>query len=136
MAQVAAFPFVFPGAYSRPQFLNNFDAGWIHSPEPIVVDANNNPYQFDYAPLLYLQNLNHNPIDVGDNLPLPTTGRSGWIVEQTWWGFPTWRETLSQFWTDPTWQVNTLNGNLFQQPFGLAYQPANVGPGERFPVPP
>ena len=47
LAQVAAFPFVFPGAYSRPQFLNNFDAGWIHSPEPIVVDANNNPYQFD-----------------------------------------------------------------------------------------
>jgi type II secretory pathway pseudopilin PulG len=131
LAQVAAFPFVFPGAYSRPQFLNNFDAGWIHSPEPIVIDANNNPYQYDLAPLLYLQNLNHNPIDVGDNLPLPTTGAligldSG---KQTWWGLPTWRETLSQFWTDPTWQVNTLNGNLFQQPFGLAYQPANVALG-------
>ena len=25
---------------------------------------------------------------------------------QTWWGFPTWRETLSPSWTDPTVQVN------------------------------
>jgi len=117
-----AFPFVYPGAYSRPQFLNNFDAGWIHSPEPIVVDANNNPYQYDLAPLPYLQNLNHNPIQGGDNLPDPSSGGGGL---QTWWGFPTWREMLSPFWTDPTWQVNTNQS----QPFGLAYQPANVAVG-------
>jgi len=124
-ALVAAFPFVFPGAYSRPQTLgtapstSSYKYGWIHSPEPIVVDAGGNPHQFDVAPVLYLQSLNHNPIDVGDNLPLPSSGNGG---KQTWWGFPTWRETLSQFWRDPTWQVNTLvNPNTFQQPNGLAY---------------
>ena len=120
-----AFPFVFPGAYSRPQVLNNKDAGWIHSPEPIVADSSGNPHQYDGLspqPLLYLQNLNHNPIDGGDNLPDPSSGLGGL---QTWWGFPTWRETLSPFWTDPTWQVNT---NV-SQPFGLAYQPANVAVG-------
>ena len=120
-----AFPFVFPGAYSRPQVLNNMDAGWIHSPEPIVADSSGNPHHYDGLspqPLLYLQNLNHNPIDGGDNLPDPSSGLGGL---QTWWGFPTWRETLSPFWTDPTWQVNT---NL-SQPFGLAYQPANVAVG-------
>jgi type II secretory pathway pseudopilin PulG len=117
-----AFPYVFPGAYSRPQTLgpapsHTTNYGWIHSPEPIVVDAQYNPHQYDVAPLPYLQNLNHNPIDLGDNLPLPSSGNGG---VQTWWGFPTWRETLSPFWTDPTWQVNV---NL-NQPFGLVYQPA------------
>ncbi len=123
---VMAFPYVFPGAYSRPQTLGaapNYTTnyGWIHSPEPIVVDVNGNPQQYDVAAqtLPYLQNLNHNPIDLGDNLPLPSSGNGG---KQTWWGFPTWRETLSQFWTDPTWQVNTTT-NL-GQPLGLAYQPA------------
>lgn len=118
-----AFPFVYPGAYSRPQVLGNMQAGWIHSPEPEVV-VNNNQFQFDGAntsALTYLQNLNHNPLDLADNLPGPSSGLGGY---QTWWGFPTWRETLSPFWTDPTWQVNM---NL-TQPFGLAYQYANVNP--------
>jgi prepilin-type N-terminal cleavage/methylation domain-containing protein len=116
-----AFPFVYPGAYSRPQVLTNgtdIKAGWIHSPEPQVVDKNGNQFQFDgpnTAPLTYLQNLNHNPLDIADNLPDPSSGLGGL---QTWWGFPTWRETLSPFWTDPTWQVNTNQ----IQPFGLAYQ--------------
>jgi hypothetical protein len=39
--------------------------------------------------------------------------QSGYV--QTWWGFPTWRETLSPNWTDPTYQINT---NL-TQPAGL-----------------
>ena len=42
----------------------------------------------------YLQNMNHNPLDVGDNLPTPPSGNA-WRIYQTWWGFPTWRETLS-----------------------------------------
>jgi len=129
LAQVAAFPFVFPGAYSRPQTLgtppNTSNYGWIHSPEPDVL-YNGGPLQFDAQPLGYLgylQNLNHNPIDVGDNLPLPLSSYPGGL--QTWWGFPTWRETLSFIWVDPTLQVNSNPG----QPFGLSYQPANVGLG-------
>jgi type II secretory pathway pseudopilin PulG len=117
---VMAFPYIFPGAYSRPQVLQlgNLHAGWIHSPEPIVQDPVGNPQQYDLKTLLYLQNLNHNPLDVGDNLSLPASGLGG---IQTWWGFPAWRETLSPFWTDPTWQTNTNA----KQPLGLEYQFAN-----------
>ncbi len=52
---------------------------------------------------------------------------------QTWWGFPTWRETLSQHWNDPTKQVNDASGfgaNLaaFGQPNGLTPRPAGTVP--------
>jgi prepilin-type N-terminal cleavage/methylation domain-containing protein len=125
-----AFPYVFPGAYTRPQVLANMTAGWIHSPEPRVVDPTGAVHQFDGAgndPLLYLQYLNHNPIDLGDNLPLPSSGQGG---TQTWWGFPTWRETLRwdpgtlTGWNDPTVQLNVAQA----QPFGLARRPAVAGP--------
>ena len=61
--------------------------------------------------LAYLQNMNHNPLDLGDNLPTATnpaniTNGTGTQLNQTWWGFPTWRETLSPLWNDPTVQVN------------------------------
>jgi hypothetical protein len=124
-----AFPYVFPGAYSCPQVLNNGTApyGWIHSPNPqayvastnsnVAFDPNNPPA----TNLLYLNTINHNPIDLGDNLPLP--GGLHFDTE-TWWGFPTWRETLSPFWTDPTLQVNLAQA----QPFGLTVRTANVVP--------
>ena len=124
-----AFPYVFPGAYSCPQVLNNGTApyGWIHSPNPqayvastnsnVAFDPNNPPA----TNLLYLNTINHNPIDLGDNLPLP--GDLHFDTE-TWWGFPTWRETLSPFWTDPTLQVNLAQA----QPFGLTVRTANVVP--------
>ena len=117
-----AFPFVYPGAYSRPQVLTTADliAGWIHSPEPQVAVAGNH-VQYDgpnQSPLDVPPEPEPQPAGLGDNLPDPSSGLGEF---QTWWGFPTWRETLSPFWTDPTWQVNT---NL-SQPFGLAYQPAN-----------
>ena len=56
--------------HQRPHY------GWIHSPEPDVVDSPANPYQYRRAtptPLDYLQNLNHNPLDLGDNLPHPSS---------------------------------------------------------------
>jgi hypothetical protein len=120
-----SFPYVYPGAYSQPQTLPNagYASGWIHSPAP---SAGNSGATFDSAPgatsgpLYYLQNINHNPLDVGDNLPLPLPTAE----HQTWWGFPTWRETLSPYWNDPTVQVNIANS----QPAGLAPLPANVVP--------
>ncbi len=121
-----AFPFVFPGAYSCPQILNNGTAqyGWIHSPNPQVYDlATNSAIAYDTNPLGYLHGINHNPIDTGDNLALPpATPRT--FLNGTWWGFPTWRETLSFLWTDPTLQVNYNAA----QPFGLTVRAANVVP--------
>jgi prepilin-type N-terminal cleavage/methylation domain-containing protein len=103
-----AFPYTFPGAYSVPHgySLNNA-LGWIHAPDP----GNNQ------VSLAQLNNLNHNPIAVGDSLPLPTT-------PETWWGFPTWRETLGFFWNDPIQYIGNGNG----QPNGLHPFVANALP--------
>jgi hypothetical protein len=130
-----AFPYVFPVAYSTPQILNvnggTAPYGWIHSPgpqvnigtvapTPVTFDGNANGTTLDY-----LHNLNHNPLDLGDNLSIsPPNLSPPNVYYQTWWGFPTWRETLSPNWTDPTWQINT-NGS---QPLGLAYQVGNPAP--------
>jgi len=126
-----AFPFVYPGAYSRPQRLANYAYGWIHSPDP-VVPINGNAVQYDQAgqALTYLQNINHNPLDTGDNLQIPVSGLADF---QTWWGFPTWRETLSLNWNDPTYPVNGAPApyNLAAgQPAGLAARlnDANANP--------
>src|SRR5262249_20206578 len=109
------FPFVFRGAYSKAQALSTDAYGWIHAPAPY---ANFNGQNVPFDPnaqngnaLAYLQSMNHNPLDLGDNLPTPLnpTSANGPALQQTWWGFPTWRETLSPLWNDPTVQVN-VNG--------------------------
>jgi hypothetical protein len=77
------FPYLYPGAYSLPhQASAGF--GWIFSPDP----------SNDQATIAHLNALNHNPIAIGDSLPFPS-------AKVTWWGFPTWRETMSFQWTDP-----------------------------------
>ena len=78
-----AFPYIYPGAYSRPD-PSTSAVGWIHTPDP----------GRSQLTLLGLNNLNHNPLDVGDSLPQP-------LAPQTWWGFPTWRETIHWLWNDP-----------------------------------
>jgi prepilin-type N-terminal cleavage/methylation domain-containing protein len=130
------FPFVFPGAYSVPQVLSNSAFGWIHSPSPFANvpqdNANCQAMKFEDNPVAYLQSMNHNPLDIGDNLPTPTTplvnlGKiASTQLNQTWWGFPTWRETLSPSWNDPGRQVNDkINFGNFGQPAGLTLVPAN-----------
>jgi prepilin-type N-terminal cleavage/methylation domain-containing protein len=115
------FPFVFPGAYSKAQALaSGQQLGWIHSPAPFSYVPSTNgctATQFDASPLAYLQSLNHNPLDLGDNLPTQTNSGTVTLPNKiastqestTWWGFPTWRETLSPAWMDPTIQVNVGN---------------------------
>ncbi len=120
-----AFPFKFPGAYSKPQALQSDAAGWIHSPTPTIqVNPQNTAVTFDTNPVAYVNSLNHNPLETGpvsqglstipgfDNLPVPLNANG---YTQTWWGFPTWRETLSFVWNDPTIQVNVA----LAQPTGL-----------------
>jgi hypothetical protein len=101
-----AFPYIFPGAYTQPETDSAFPkVGWIHSPTP---DQNINRFSNGAASaMLYLQRLNHNPLDLGDNLYRPVAAEGTF---QTWWGFPTSRETLSFGWLDPTWQPNLNNG--------------------------
>ncbi len=123
-----AFPYLFPGSYSAPQALGNDQYGWIHSPSP-VANFGGTAVTFDTSPLAYLNSINHNPLDLGDNLPTPTNpaGVSSPLAFQTWWGLPTWRETLSYYWNDPTRQVNDTTLG-FGQPNGLSPRPASVVP--------
>jgi hypothetical protein len=54
---------------------------------------------------------------VGDNLPTPRDARANANNLQTYWGYPTWRETLAPEWADPTYQVN--QPGAYAHPFGL-----------------
>jgi hypothetical protein len=101
-----AFPFIFPNSYSQPDpFSVTNGLGRIHSIDPSWNAAGVNP------------NLNHNPIDLGDSLSSPTG-------LQTWWGFPTWRETASPFWVDPIKRINDAAAAPFYQvPPGAAEPP-------------
>ncbi len=138
-----AFPYIFPGAYTQPQMLTADQYGWIHSPSPyanvIQADGFGQGVNFESNPIGYLQSLNHNPLDLADNLPTPTTPLithgtvTGTQMLQTWWGFPTWRETLSVHWNDPTKQVNDASGfgfnaKVFGQPNGLTPRSAGTVP--------
>lgn len=90
------FPFLFPGMYSQADPLG---AGLIHSVDPTGAT------------------FNHCPLDFGDSLPIPTKATQ----YQTWWGFPTWRETMSQYWGDP---VNNVSDGMYLQTMGLSrYSP-------------
>jgi prepilin-type N-terminal cleavage/methylation domain-containing protein len=133
-AAFLAFPFIFPGAYTYPQFLSADQYGWIHSPSPYA-NVNGQATTFEQNPLGYLQSLNHNPLDLADNLPTPAipAGMTPQQAFQTWWGFPTWRETLSVNWNDPTKQVNDASGiganpAAFGQPNGLTPRPTGTVP--------
>jgi type II secretory pathway pseudopilin PulG len=99
---VYAFPFIYPGMYSVPDPNRlKLNLGWVHYLPP------NSTSGF----------LNHSPLDIGE---APGFALSG---TQTWWGFPTWRETMSGLsspggggWGDPIYYV-TNNG--YQQANGL-----------------
>jgi hypothetical protein len=66
-----------------------------------------------------MKRMNHNPLDYGggDSLPYPPAGTPGGNGLQTWWGFPTWRETMHQNWNDPYSQVQPSGA----QPNGLSF---------------
>jgi len=93
-----AFPYVFPNMYSKPDPNSVANGqGWIHSIDPDT--AKSQTY------LNSLLTLNHSPLDLGDSLLPPQNGND----TQTWWGFPTWRETLSPNWTDPYLRPNVAS---------------------------
>lgn len=86
-----AFPFIFPGMYSKPETASldstGSTIGWLHAIDPtakagIVTTGG------------VTMPANQSPIELGDSLPAPSAG-------QTWWGFPTFRETASVNWKDP-----------------------------------
>ncbi|WP_337173833.1 prepilin-type N-terminal cleavage/methylation domain-containing protein [Paludisphaera sp.] len=122
--QSLGFPFIYRGAFSQAQELGNAtNIGWLHGAAPFSNDGTANDatalHAFNTDTADYVNFLNHNPLDLGDNQPAPfNTGAAARSNNlQTYWGYPTWRETLAPEWQDPTWQVNRPNG--FSHPFGL-----------------
>ena len=129
-ADVYAFPYLFPGMYSVPE-------GSTVSGSTVTPPANNLGWRHGMFPgtaangSLYI---NHAPLDVNDNLPAPT-------VKQTWWGFPTWRETMTAYsgtggWGDPVYSINRSGTNT--QALGLrplAPQAAYMLTGTNFLTP-
>jgi hypothetical protein len=105
---VLAFPYLFPQAYSVPD-PNTTGVGWIHSLDPSVVPAPfaGRPYFGTYLDPPF----NHNPLDIGDseyrfaNDPNPPAR-----LPQTWWGFPTWRESAAPYWFGPIRRLNDPPG--------------------------
>ena len=88
-----AFPYIFPGAFSVPDSTSS-TLGWLHG-----------------MPVLSGGMINHAPLDSGDSLPIPDATQSGQL--QTWWGFPTWRETASPNWLAPFKRINDPQGSTY-----------------------
>lgn len=84
--EILAFPFIYPGAYSRPDA--SFPYGWIRG---ISIGPPNTDSQLT----------NHAPLASGDSLVAS--------VPESFWGFPTWRETLSTNWRDPAYSISPSN---------------------------
>lgn len=107
--QVLSFPYIYPNAYSAS------------NPSPATVGSIHN---------LMSTSGNHAPLDLGD----PLTSAPYTTGQQTWWGFPTKKEQMSIFWTDPVKRINDINqpglvpgmGAVGQQSLGL--QPAFLMP--------
>ena len=86
-----AFPYVYPCAYSSPTRPASIGLGWIHSPDPSRTSRARSRAASAAQPLRRSTSA--------------TACRSLRLATQTWWGFPTWRETMSPFWTDPYQRV-------------------------------
>lgn len=82
----------FPWVYPNP-FTGGIQAayGLLHSPDPTSATYN------------------HNPLLTGDSLPVPALPGGA----QTWWGFPTWRETMAPTWLDPIRRINEPTGTPY-----------------------
>ena len=125
-----AFPFIYPGMYSVPDdYRQTNGLGWIHEIYPFLDNKIYYPNQV--------------PLDLGDNLPPPYNPKTKKIGLQTWWGFPTWRETMAAGtssgggfgWTDPIVFIGrTTNTNSIQQPLGLQPNLVSTTPASNLPT--
>jgi hypothetical protein len=103
---LAGFPYIYPNAYSQPDPATA-SWGWIHSPDPTITPGpiSGRPFHGTYLDPPY----NHNPLDLGDSLPVQDPSANP-LIRQTWWGFPTWRETASAAWLSAIKRLNDPPG--------------------------
>ncbi len=95
---VYCFPFIFPGMYSTPEATSvAAGIGWLHA-----LDARTTGGVSPSG----VPPINHAPVEFGDSLPGPDASSPANSL-QTWWSFPTWRETASANWRDPIESIST-----------------------------
>jgi type II secretory pathway pseudopilin PulG len=114
---VMAFPYIFPGMYSHPETVAPYSlaTGWVHSLDPSHTTYKTaNPFT-GVAPNLYTGN--HAPLITGDIAAWTPSSVLANGQCQTWYGFPTWRETLSVNWRDPNYGLSL--GSTPTQQLGL-----------------
>ena len=117
---VYAFPFIYPWMYSVAESSSvGSGLGWLHAFDPsctagVPTSSNSLP-------------LNHAPLEFGDSLPGPSPASGPF---QSWFGFPTWRETVSPNWRDPVTGVTagSLLTTIAQQARGLQVPDAALQP--------
>jgi hypothetical protein len=136
-----SFPYVFPGAYSQDDpsagtqgTLHGMGAVSATGAPMALGQAITTPYPPPYGNVYSngsvvftsrgtntINQPNHNPIPTGDTLttPDPVNGPL-----QTWWGFPTWKETMSPNWVDPVLALPSGNG---VQAAGLSWSNRSTG---------
>jgi prepilin-type N-terminal cleavage/methylation domain-containing protein len=92
------FPFIYPGAYSKgidaTGTVGSMAGGAIHFQGPGTYPNVN------FAPLQAGESFVGPPFNQA--MPVPQAAAQA----QTFWGFPTWAETMSPNWTDPVWRLN------------------------------
>ncbi len=118
MPDMYSFPFLFPGMYSKPEAAS-LDSG-AFGPVGNLHALDINTVAGAIPPNSTGVIFNHAPVEFGDSLPVPT----GVTQQQTWWGFPTWRETASLAWQDPIYSPTSpsLTNTFGHQTSGLQYR--------------
>ena len=107
------FPYIFPALTRTRRLCRHDQFGWIHSPTPVCQRPGRQHTGRNVTSSTNALGVSSKhkpqPARPGRQQPIPdkSTTPTGYRSPlQTWWGFPTWRETLSVNWTDPTRQVN------------------------------
>src|SRR5262249_12732558 len=131
-------------AYSVPSPISATPRGAIHGmgPHGYIFGTTTPPSPTD--PGVGPFRPNHNPLETGDNLTLPTAVNPPAL--QTWWGFPICGGVLNGNWIDPVKRVNDAAVGFGQSP-GLSLvtvtplppqpaQPFNDGAGGAAFLPP
>lgn len=108
-----AFPYVFRGAYSVGDQAAINESVHGLAPASSLTGSGTKASPNVYRP-------NHAPLASGDSLETPGTVTA---TPQTWWGFPTWRETLAPAWLEPVKRLNeSISVGVFGQAPCLSWQ--------------
>ncbi len=116
-------PLGFPTNTPRPLRRDLVGFPWVYP--NAFTSGIQQPYGLLHAPDPSTNTFNHNPLVTGDSLPVPDGSANSL---QTWWGFPTWRETMAPTWLDPIRRINEPAAGPIAAPYFT--EPTAIALGE------